>query len=459
MKPFVVRPLSRLKGEILLSGDKSIAHRAIIISAISRGITRIENFPFNEDCLSTIRALQRLGVKIRHGSLKKRKNFPSITVNGGGLLGLKQPKGPVFTGNSGTTLRLLLGVLAGQNFSTKLVAGKSLSKRPMLRVTAPLRLMGAEINAKPKTQHAKHIEEYPPITIKGGNLRAITYKMPVASAQVKSAILLAVLYAQGKTKVIETISTRDHTERMLKLFRARLKVQQNTIVINGNQDLVSPKRVYIPQDISSASFFMVMAAILSDSRILIKKVSLNPSRIGSIKVLKRMGAKIKGSSGRQACLSGRQARLKTQGYEPMGNLLVESSFLKGTRVKKEEIPSLVDELPILMVAACFAKGRTIFEGVGELRVKETDRIRSMTENLRKMGAKIEVFKVGKSEGIIIHGVKQLKAAKVSSFQDHRTAMSMVVAGLAATSNTQIDDISCINKSFPAFLRVLNTLRR
>lgn len=453
MRSFCAPQVLSLKGEINLLGDKSIAHRCVIVSSVALGKTTIENFPTSKDCLSTIAVFKKLGIKIKHKRLGITHNS-IITVLGKGLYGLKKPQGPIFVGDSGTTLRLLLGVLAGQDFKAKLIAGRSLSRRPMLRVTQALRIMGAEINAKTHKTHGAQREEYPPITIRGGNLKPISYVLPVASAQVKSAILLAGLYARGISRVIETISTRDHSERILKLFKAEIQLKQNTIVIKGGKELVSPKRIYIPGDISSASFFMVAAAILPHSEILIKNVSLNPSRIGVIKVLKRMGAHIKAQS---SCLSGRQAKLKVQGYEPMGDLLVKSSFLKGARVKKKEIPSLIDELPILMVAACFANGRTIFEGIEELRVKETDRIRSMSENLSKMGAHIEILKGDKSENIIIRGVKQLKGTKVRSFGDHRTAMSMVVAGLGAKGKTSIDDIVCINKSFPEFTRLLKTL--
>jgi len=446
MRSFCAPQVLSLKGEINLLGDKSIAHRCVIVSSIALGKTTIENFPTSKDCLSTIAVFKKLGIKIKHKRLGITHNS-IITVLGKGLYGLKKPQGPILVGDSGTTLRLLLGVLAGQDFKAKLIAGRSLSRRPMLRVTQALRIMGAEINAKTHMTHGARREEYPPITIRGGNLKPISYTLPVASAQVKSAILLAGLYARGISRVIETISTRDHSERILKLFKAEIQLKQNTIVIKGGKELVSPKRIYIPGDISSASFFMVAAAILPNSEILIKNVSLNPSRIGVIKVLKRMGADIHVSS----------VKYQVSKFEPMGNITVKSSELKGTIIKKEEIPSLIDELPILMVAACFANGRTIFEGIEELRVKETDRIRSMSENLSKMGAHIEILKGDKSENIIIRGVKQLKGTKVRSFGDHRTAMSMVVAGLGAKGKTSIDDIVCINKSFPEFTRLLKTL--
>ncbi|MCX5703142.1 MAG: 3-phosphoshikimate 1-carboxyvinyltransferase [Candidatus Omnitrophica bacterium] len=461
VRPFVVKPILHLEGEISLPGDKSIAHRAIILSAITRSLTKIENFPTNKDCLSTLQAFRRLGIKITR-EYRKTSRGPAVTiaVNGGGLLGLSKPKRSITVGDSGTTLRLLSGVLAGQNFETKLIAGESLSHRPMLRVTLPLRLMGAKISAKRGMRYAvRHTpysvlgtrysvpEEYPPITIHGGKLKAITYKMPVASAQVKSAILLAGLYAKGKTRIVEPVPTRDHTERLLKLFKADIKIKENTIVIKGNRELVSPKKIRIPGDISSAAFFIVLATIIPNSKVVIKNINLNPSRTGIIKVLKRMGARIQ--------VSG--ARCQVPGIEPSGDITVSSSKLKGVIVKREEIPSLIDELPILMVAAASAKGKTIFKGVGELRVKETDRIRSMFANLRKMGSSITVLKDGRSEDIVIQGVAKLKGARVSSFQDHRTAMSMIVAASGASGKTQIDDISCINKSFPNFIRLLKSL--
>jgi len=484
MRFFSVKHASCVKGEILLLGDKSIACRSIIISAISCGKTTVENFPPNKDCLSTIKTFKNLGIKITQNQKVKSLPFKgigrttllgkTITVFGNGLCGLKKPKGPIFVGDSGTTLRLTLGVLAGQNFAVTLTAGKSLSGRPMLRVTAPLRMMGVEISARriPKTKNLTpsaeggsayggntKFEEYPPITIRGGNLKPITYRMPVASAQVKSAILLAGLYAKGKTCVIERVKSRDHTERMLKLFRAGIKVNDNTIVIKVKKELVSPGIIFIPGDISSAGFFMVLGTILPNSRILIKDINLNPSRIGIIKVLKRMGSDIQ--------VSGNNA----VGFEPIGDIIIKSSKLKSTIIKKKEIPSLIDELPILMVAACFSKGESVFEGVGELRIKETDRIRAMSENLKKMGADIRVLsatsrggsaknfggKTARSEKIIIQGGRPLIGATVKSFGDHRIAMSMVVAGLAAEGKTRIDNITCINKSFPNFLNLLKTI--
>jgi 3-phosphoshikimate 1-carboxyvinyltransferase len=271
--------------------------------------------------------------------------------------------------------------------------------------------------------------------------------MPLASAQVKSAILLAGLYPDGKTKVIEPIKTRDHTERMLRLFKAEIKVKENTVVIKGGRPLVSPGSIYLPGDISSASFFVVAASLVPGSRVLIKNVSLNPTRAGSIRVLKRMGADIK----------IRSTKSKMHNYEPSGDIIIKAHPLRGTVIRRREIPSLIDELPILMVAASLARGTSIFNGIGELRVKETDRIKSMSENLKKMGAQIKLSRVGNTERIILQGASRLRGAKVRSFGDHRTALSMVVAGLAAQGQTVIDDISCIAKSFPDFLVILDKL--
>ncbi|MFH1458621.1 MAG: 3-phosphoshikimate 1-carboxyvinyltransferase [Candidatus Omnitrophota bacterium] len=452
MIPFVIKPVPCLKGEVSLPGDKSIAHRCVIISALTPGSTRIENFPLNQDCLATLNAFRSLGITVtRKDNLKRFSS--TVFVSGKGLWGLRRPKKRIFVGDSGTTLRLILGVLAGQNFTVRLVAGNSLSRRPMLRVTQPLRLMGAKIKAKLKRQKLKGkkqkviLEEFPPLTIRGANLNAITYRMTVPSAQVKSALLLSALYIKGKTKFIETIPTRDHTERILKLFKAGIKLSKNTIVIAGGRELVSPKRINIPGDISSAAFFMVLGATAPKARILIRDVSLNPSRIGVVSVLKRMGSHIRVKSYKPSGEKG----------EPRGDVIVENSRLKGVVVKKEEIPSIIDELPVLMVAACYAEGWTVFEGINELRVKETDRIKSMVGNLKKMGADVRVHRTDTTDKIRIRGVKRLKGVQVKSFADHRTAMSMVVAGLFASGETRLDDVSCISKSFPSFLKVLNNL--
>jgi len=439
--PFAIKRSGYLKGKLNFSGDKSITHRAIIVSAISSGRTRINNPAVNKDCFYTIQAFRSLGVCIVATSKKH------ITVYGKGLKGLRQSKGPIYVGDSGTTIRLLAGLLAGQKFNSTLTAGKSLSVRPMKRVIEPLRLMGGDIYAK----RLKGANDFcPPLNIRGNSLKGIAYKLPVASAQVKSAIILAGHYAEGRTRVIEKIKTRDHTERMLKLFKAGISVSGKTVTIKSGKELVSPGVIDIPADISSASFFIVAAMLLPGSNIVVKSVSLNPTRIGCIKVLRRMGADI---IIKTASLSAHRNI-----GEPCGDIIVRSSRLKATVVKNKEIPSLIDELPILMVAACFAKGTTKFIGVEELRVKETDRINSLFTNLIKMGAKIKI-ETGKNnnETVAIDGRGGLKAANVRSFGDHRSAMSLVVAGLAAKGKTSIDDISCIEKSFPEFIQKLNQL--
>jgi len=369
-----------------------------------------------------------------------------IKVFGKVYAALKEPRGPLFAGDSGTTLRLTLGVLAGCDFKARLTTAKSLAKRPMLRVTVPLRMMGAKITGRKNALSGK--EEYPPLTIEGNsNLLPIDYQIPVASAQVKSAILLAGLQARGITRIKEPLATRDHTERMLRLFKVKVETKGRVIAIKGKQQLRSPGIIYIPADISSAGFFIVLAVILARSNIVIAKVGLNPSRLGVINVLKRMGADIKIKSYRR----------KTAGSEPLGDIAVRSSALRAVRITAGEVPYLIDELPVLMVAACFAQGKSIFEGIRELRVKETDRINSMCLNLKKMGADIRVIKGNGSEKIVIRGRKPLRGCRIRSFGDHRTAMSMVVAGLAAQGRSVLDDAGCINKSFPEFLSILKGL--
>lgn len=444
MKSFLVKPTSCIKGKFALPGDKSIAHRSLIISSLAKGKTKIINLPANQDCLYTIKTLRSLGVRIKYS--RRKKSSIDVIVYGRGCFGFKKPRKTLFVGESGTTLRLILGVLAGQSFNTKLKAGRSLSQRPMLRVTYPLRLMGAQIKAKTGKTDLSNKEEFAPIEVWPGRLKAITYRLPVASAQVKSAILLAGLFAQGETRVIEPAMTRDHTELMLKEFKADIKVKGNTIVMAGGQELTSPGRIYIPGDISSAAFFIVLAAILGNSRLKIEKVGLNPSRIGLIRVLKRMGGKIK------VCYKNSK---HSAGGEAMGEITVTNSPLRGTVVQRKEVPTLIDELPVLMVAACFAKGISVFKGIGELRVKETDRIRSMCENLSKMGAEI---KVTPAKNIVIKGGRGLLGGRLRSFGDHRTAMSLIIAGFKTRGKTYIDNVSCIKKSFPEFLSVLASLQ-
>ena len=428
---YLIKPCHTIQGILNLPGDKSISHRAIILSSIAKGKTKIKNFSFSDDCLATLKSFRSLGVRIQSDGKS------GLCVYGVGLKGLKKPKSKIYLGESGTSMRILIGLLSAQDFATRLDADRSLRNRPMLRVIEPLRLMGANIEAK-----AKGRDEYPPISIFPSSLKSISWKMVIPSAQVKSAILLAGLYAKGETKIYEPLKSRDHTERILKYFKANIRLKGKSICISSSK-LISPKQIQIPADISSATFFIVLACLLKGSCIKIKNLGLNPSRAGAIEALKKMGAKII------------MKKSRSTHFEPMFDVIVKSSTLKAIRVTKEKIPSLIDELPILIVAASLAKGRSIFEGVEELRVKETDRIKSMFWNLSRMGVKIETRKKNKKETLIITGTDILKGASLKSFGDHRTAMSMIVAGLLADSSSRIDEIRCINKSFPDFLKVLN----
>ncbi|NQU18913.1 3-phosphoshikimate 1-carboxyvinyltransferase [bacterium] len=432
---YLIKPYQKIQGILNLAGDKSISHRAVILSSIAEGKTLIKNFSFSDDCKATLKAFKTLGVNI------KKKNKDSLIVYGRGVFGLKKPKQTINLEESGTSTRILVGLLSAQNFSSKLDGKEPLRKRPMLRIVHPLRLMGAKIKAKVKNK-----DEYLPILISPNRLKSLSWRMSIPSAQVKSAILLAGLYAKGRTKVYEPVKSRDHTERMLKLFGANIEVKAKSIYISPSS-LISPKKIYIPSDISSASFFIVLACLLNNSCIRINNLGLNPSRCGVIDVLKGMGAHI-----RIIC--------KEKGhFEPIGDVIVRSSKLNGVIVSEDIIPRLIDELPILMVAASLARGKSVFKGIGELRVKETDRINSMVKNLSNMGVKIEmVVKKGK-EVMTINGVNNLNGGLLKSFGDHRTAMSLIVAALLADSPSRIDDIKCISKSFPNFFKILGQILR
>ncbi|HPT06865.1 MAG TPA: 3-phosphoshikimate 1-carboxyvinyltransferase [Candidatus Omnitrophota bacterium] len=438
-------PLRHARGSIEFLGDKSIAHRAVIVSALSDSKTTLTNFPASKDCCATIAALQQLGVPI---SVRKNSgNRCTVKVCGVGLYGLMPSRKPITIQESGTTFRLLAGVLAGQPFCSTLAAGPLLSKRPMKRITLPLRAMGASIQGVETLK--KKSEEFPPLAIRGASLRGITYRLPVASAQVQSAILLAGLFAHGKTSVIGPPTMRDHTARMLRLFGVSVKSADSVVSLRGADKLISPGHIVIPGDISSAAFFIVLASIVPGSHLVLRNVSLNPTRIGIISVLKRMGASI------TVC----QRQASAGGFEPCGSLIVKFASLHGTVVKKTEIPLLIDELPVLMVAASKASGKTIFQGVQELRVKETDRIQSMVRNLNAMGVRLTVRLLKGRQDIIVEGGHRLRGASVKSYGDHRTAMSMIVAAAAAEGVTKLDDVSCIKKSFPSFLSVIRTISK
>ncbi|MBI4436006.1 MAG: 3-phosphoshikimate 1-carboxyvinyltransferase [Candidatus Omnitrophica bacterium] len=427
MENLTVSPIQKFSKTLPLPGDKSISHRAAMLGAIAKGKTEIRNFLVAEDCLHTVKAFQKMGVETSF------QGKDQLTIKGRGLHGLKRPGGPIYLGNSGTSMRLLLGILAGQPFSATVTGDPSLSQRPMRRVVFPLEKMGAAIEGKGG-------EHFAPLTIRGGVLKGIRYHLPVPSAQVKSAILLAGLYAEGITSVIESSKTRDHTERMLQHFGKKLAVRGLTVSLKGNGELEG-SRVAVPGDISSAAFFIVLASALEGSKLIVHNVGVNPTRIGFIRVLKRMGADI-------TLIPKKESREKG---EPEGDIEVRGRNLKGTTVLASEIPGLIDELPILMVAGACAKGKTQFQQASELRVKETDRIYSMVTNLRKMGVSIW----NESDDVIIDGGKPFHGSTLQSYKDHRTAMSLAVAGrLAQKGKTLIRDVACIRTSFPDFINLI-----
>lgn len=444
MAKIIINPAKKIEGTIYPPPDKSISHRAVMIGSIAEGTTEIKNFLMGEDCLRTIEAFGEMGIKIirnskasaeqSEASPKGKNQNPEIVIEGKGLRGLKKPKKELYLGNSGTTMRIILGILAGQDFECALSGDESLSKRPMKRVAEPLGLMGAGINSISKNQNLKPDDVYPPLKIKGNYpLRAIKYKTAIASAQVKSAVLLAGLYAEGVTEIEEPVRSRDHTERMLREFGADIRVDGLKVSVK-NAKLRPRGVIFVPGDISSAAFFMIAALILRSSEITIKDLGMNPTRTGIIDILRNMGAGIEVSN------------LKKDYFEPTADLIIKSGNLKGTNIGAEIIPRLIDELPAIMVAAALSDGLTSIRGAGELRVKETDRIFSMVTNLKKMGANIKT----EGDDILITGVDMLKGAEVDSFGDHRTAMCMAIAGLRAEGKTTVLNTECINKSFPAF---------
>ena len=415
-----------LKGEVYPPGDKSISHRAIILGSIAQGNTHLTNFCSGEDTLRTINAFQSLGIKIKGVGT-------DYTVWGKGLHGLQESQDIINVGNSGTTIRLITGLLSGQSFFSVITGDASLRKRPMKRITIPLRSMGATIDGRDGG-------DYAPLAIRGGNLTPLDYKTPVASAQVKSALLLGGLYADGVTKITEPAPSRDHTERMLKAMGAAIEREGTTVRVQGFPHLKGFS-LCIPGDISSAAFFIVGAAILSGSRIVIRNVGVNPLRTGILKVLGQMGADIE------------IIETKEAGGENMADLMVKSSPLKAVEIKGELIPQTIDEIPILAVAAAHAEGTTLIRDAKELRVKETDRIKAMASGLEKFGVKVEEF----NDGMAITGKQKLKGATVSSCGDHRVAMGLIIAGLTASGETKVTDTACITTSFPNFLETLESL--
>ena len=423
----VIKPIERLRGEIDLPGDKSISHRVVFIGGISKGKTTGKNFLIADDSLRTVTAFRDMGIDI---DIKKK----NITISGKGLRGLQKPKSELYLGNSGTTMRVLPGILAGQDFKATLSGDESLSKRPMDRIIDPLTKMGVDIRSK-------NTQGLPPLVVTGGALNPIEYSTKVASAQVKSCILFAGLYAGGVTSVKEPFPSRDHTERMLKFCGAKVSREGLTTSIEGEKEL-SGKEFFIPGDISSAAFFIAASSILEGSDITIRDVGLNPTRTGFLSALTKMGADI-------------TIKNKKDKVEPYGDIRVKYAPLKSIVIEKKDIPILIDEVPILAVLASQAEGKTVIKGVSELRVKETDRISSIMENLTRMGVDIKTD----NEDLVINGRrKRFKKAALDSFKDHRTAMSAVVAGLSATGDCKIKDTDCINTSFPEFFEILDHLK-
>lgn len=411
----VIQKIKKAVGQIKVPGDKSISHRAVMLGSLANGVTEISGFLKGADCLSTIDCFRKMGIDIDI-------NGENVTVHGNGLRGLLKPDEMLYTGNSGTTTRLLCGILAGQNFDTSITGDASIQKRPMGRVVKPLSIMGAKIE-----------NEYCPLYITGTKLHGIDYKMPVASAQVKTAIILAGLYADGETVIHEIEKSRDHTELMLSSMGADLTIDNLDITVKPTNDLTAVN-VDVPGDISSAAFFLVLGAIMPNSQITVTNVGVNPTRTGIIDVLKDMGADIT------------LENVHTSAGETVANITVRSSSLKGTTVGGDIIPRLIDELPIIAVAAVFADGQTVIKDAQELKVKETNRIRAVVDEFNKCG--IDITET--DDGMIINGGKSIHGADFKTYGDHRMAMSLTVLAQLADSESTLDDSDCACVSYPTF---------
>lgn len=423
--------MGALKGEVQIPGDKSISHRAVMLGSIARGTTEISHFLNGADCLSTIHCFQKMGIEI-----EQSKDL--VLVHGRGLRGLKAPRGILDTGNSGTTTRLICGILSGQDFSSVLSGDDSLNSRPMKRIMDPLNQMGARITSIQDNNCA-------PLRIEPGTLHGIRYVSPVASAQVKSSVLLAGLYADSPVSVTEPVLSRNHTELMLGSFGADISSELHadgsaTAVVSPCAELYGQK-IQVPGDISSAAYFIAAGLLVPGSRLLVKNVGINPTRAGFLEVCRKMGADI-GYLNRQS-----------QGGEETADLLVTPKPLTGTVIEGAVIPSLIDEIPILAVMAAFAEGTTVIRDAAELKVKETNRIQTVTENLLAMGAEI----IPTEDGMIIHGTGALKGTQIQSHLDHRIAMAFSVAALAAEGTTTILDSQCVDVSYPGFFAQLMDL--
>lgn len=427
MNRIEIKHTGPLKGEITTPPDKSISHRSVMFASLATGKSRVENFLTAEDPMSTLDAFRQMGVNI-----ETNKQQCTVTINSDGLRALKPPSIDIDCGNSGTTMRLMSGVLAGQDFPSVLTGDDSLRLRPMQRIITPLSEMGALINSA---------SGKPPLKITGTSLHPIDYVSPVASAQVKSAIMLAGLYCSGTTTVTEPERSRDHTERMLKASGATITVEGLKVSIEGASRL-EPFEITVPGDISSAAFFMAAALIVPGSEILIKNTGINPTRTGIIDIIRQMGGTLRLENQRE--VSG----------EPVADIYVKYSLLKGANIGGDVVVKAIDEFPIVCVLAAMAEGTTTIRGAQELRVKESDRISTMTMELRKMGVMIEEL----SDGMIIEGRDSLLPALAESHGDHRVAMSLAIAGLTVKDATIINNTGCVNTSFPGFTGLISSLQ-
>lgn len=424
-----IQPLDRaLKGTVTIPGDKSISHRAVLFASLADGESMIKGFLRGDDCLSTIACMRKLGIEIDEEDER-------IIVKGKGLYGLTEPSEVLDVGNSGTTVRLLSGVLAGQDFSSVVVGDDSIAKRPMGRVTGPLKMMNASIDGRKNA-------EYTPFQLRGGNLKAIHYLSPVASAQVKSAILLAGLYATGETKVTEPSKSRDHTERMLESFGVHVDVTEHSASVKGGQALKGTS-IQIPGDISSAAFLLVAGAIVPGSEITLENVGMNPTRTGIIDVLQQMGADLTINQERKL------------GGEPTANLTIRYSNLSAMTIDGHLIPRLIDEIPAIAVLASQAEGTTVIKDAQELKVKETNRIDTVVDQLVELGVNVEAT----DDGMIIHGKSTLQGGNVQSYHDHRIGMAMALCGLIASSPVHVKDTEAIAVSYPTFFEDLKKLSK
>ena len=428
MKTLRVKSIRSLQGTITVPGDKSISHRAVLFAALAQGSSRVRNFLHGGDCEATLNAVQMLGIEV------ERPAPDTLILHSPGPQGWHEPEDVIYCANSGTTIRLLMGMLGGQTFTSILTGSPQLRRRPMGRVSTPLRQMGVEILGRMNGAYA-------PLALRGGNIHGIEYRLPVASAQVKSALILAGLFAHGETIIHEPGPARDHSERMLRALGADVLVERGTIRVSPLTAPLSALDLVVPGDFSSASFFIVLGALVGDSTLTIRKTNLNPTRTGLLDALRDMGASI-----------DVQNRHTMEGEE-VGDIVVRTSSLRGVEISGPLVVRMIDEFPIFAVAATQAQGTTLVRDAAELRVKETDRIATVVAELRKMGADIEE----REDGFLVHGPTQLQGAHVESHGDHRLAMALTVAGLIAQGETLIHDVECIADSNPTFLESLASL--